>query len=155
VRYLAIVAAVVLLVAIGTIEAGESARQLADQPGRGSPTLAPGGAALTFFGLVLSLAVYGVLGWIVARDRGTERIAVWIGVVVGIFAGVIGGSIRALFVRDYLANTLGRYGLPEELTSWSLVVFVLLSVAASAAGGGAITWLSFRRARPARPRPRS
>ena len=154
-RYLAMVVSVVLLVAIGTIEAGESARQLADQPGQGRPTLAPGGAALTVFGLVLSLAVYGILGWVVARDRGTERFAVWTGVVVGIFAGLIGGSIRALFVRDYLASALGRYGLPEEITSWALVVFVLLSVAASAAGGGAITWLSFRWAPDARPRPRS
>ena len=149
------VVAVVLLVAIGTVEAAQSARELADQPGRGGPTLAPGGAALTFFGLVLSLAVYGALGWVVGRDRGTERLALWSGAGVGIFAGLIGGSIRALFVRDYLAGTFGRYGLPEELTSWSLAVFVVLSIVASAAGGGAITWLSFRWTRPGRPRPRS
>jgi len=154
-RYVAVVVAVVLLVAIGTLEAGESARQLADQPGRGRPTLGPGGAALTFVGLVLSLAVYAVLGWIVARDKGTERAALWAGIVVGIFAGLIGGTIRALFVRDYLASTLGRYGLPQELTSWSLAVFVVLSIAASAAGGGAITWLSFRSTRHGQPRPRS
>jgi len=106
VRYLAMVVSVVLLVAIGTIEAGESARQLADQPGQGRPTLAPGGAALTVFGLVLSLAVYGILGWVVARDRGTERFAVWTGVVVGIFAGLIGLAATACRRRSPRGRSL-------------------------------------------------
>jgi hypothetical protein len=147
--------AVVLLVAIGTAEATDSARQLANQPFRGRPSLAPGGAALTFVGLLLSVAVYAALCWYLSRLGSSERDAVSKGAVVGIFAGLIGGTVRAALVRDYLASTVGRFGLPEEFTSWTLAVFVALSIVASAAGGGAITWLSFRSARKRSPRPRS
>jgi hypothetical protein len=68
---------------------------------------------------------------------------------------MVGGTIRAGIVRDYLAGTIGRFGLPDSFTSWTLVVFVALCVAVSAAGGGTITWLAFRAAtrRSARPRP--
>lgn len=147
--------AVAALVVIGTAEAGESARQLAELPGRGRPTLTGAGATLTAVGFVLSVAVYALLGWWIARSAVAESDAVRSGVLVGVLAGLIGGTIRGLFVRDYLADTISRFGLPSDFTSWSLVVFIALSVIASAAGGGALTWLSFRlaRSRPSRPRP--
>ena len=145
--------AVAALVAIGTVEAAASAGQLADLPGRGRPALGPGGAALTLVGFVLSVAVYAALGWVAARLFLAEGATLRAGAVVGLFAGLIGGMVRALFVRDYLSATVSRFGLPDEFTSWSLVIFVTLSILASAAGGGAITWLSFRAARGRSPRP--
>ena len=147
--------AVVALVAIGAAESAASASQLADLPGRGRPSLAPGGAALTLVGFVLSVAVYVALGWFGARLAMDEGTAVRAGGEVGIFAGLLGGAVRALFVRDYLSDMVSRFGLPDEFTSWSLAVFVALSIVASATGGGAITWLSFRSARARSPRPRS
>ena len=53
-------------------------------------------------------------------------------------------TLRALAVHEYLGDVVGRFGLPTELATWSLVVFVGLSVIASAVGGGALTWLGFR-----------
>jgi hypothetical protein len=143
--------AVAARVAIGTAESAASARHLADLPGRGRPVLAPGGAALTLVGFVLSVAVYVALGWFGARLAMDEGTAVRAGIVVGVFAGLLGGAVRALFVRDYLSDTVSRFGLPGEFTSWSLAVFVALSILASAAGGGAITWLSFRSVRARSP----
>lgn len=139
--------AVAALLAIGTAESAASAAQLADLPGRGRPTLAPGGAALTLVGFVFSVAVYAALGWVAAWLDMDEGMAACAGVVVGLFAGLLGGTVRALFVRDYLSDAVSRFGLPGEFTSWSLAIFVALSVLASAAGGGAITWLGFRSAR--------
>jgi hypothetical protein len=151
-RYLACLAAVAALVAIGAAEATVSVQQLEDLPGRGRPVLSGGGASLTGLGLLLSTGVYLALGW-VWRDRGA-RGAARTGAVVGIFAGLIGGTIRAAVVRDYLAQTVGQFGLPDSFTSWTLVVFVALSVAVSAAGGGAITWLAVQIATRRSPRPR-
>ena len=136
--------AVVALVAIGTAEAAESARQLEALPGRGRPSLQPTGAALTGLSLALSSAVYLVLGWLVGRRDAGERVAVVTGLQVGVVAGVIGGTLRALAVHEYLGDVVGRFGLASELATWSLVVFVGLSVIASAVGGGALTWLGFR-----------
>jgi len=155
VRYVAMALAVAALVAIGAAESAASAGQLADLPGRARPALAPGGAALTLVGFVLSVAVYVALGWVAARSSLNEGTALRAGAAVGLFAGLIGGTVRALFVRDYLSETVSRFGLPGEFTSWSLAVFVGLSILVSAAGGGAITWLSFRSARGRSPRPRT
>ena len=147
--------AVAALVAIGAAESAASAEQLADLPGRGRPALAPGAAALTLFGFILSVAVYAALGWFVARLALDEGLALRTGAVVGLVAGFLGGTVRALFVRDYLSETVSRFGLPDEFTTWSLAVFVLLSILVSAAAGGAITWLSFRSAPGRSPRPRT
>src|SRR5439155_21685 len=61
----------------------------------------------------------------------------------GAGAGVIGGSIRAYLVRDYLGGVLGDYRLGGLLIV-TLAVFVALSVVVSVAAGASITWLSFR-----------
>lgn len=147
--------AVAALVAIGAGESWASAGQLADQPGRVRPAFAPSGAALTLVGFIVSVAVYAALGWVAARLALEEPSALRAGAAVGVFAGLIGGAVRALFVRDYLSATVSRFGLPSEFTTWSLAVFVALSMIASAAGGGVITWLSFRFARARSPRPRT
>jgi hypothetical protein len=153
VRYIAIALAVVLLVGIGTAEGLVSVAQLAELPGRGRPPLSGGGVTLTLVGLVLSIAVYAILGFFLAATGAHEEATVRAGLLVGVFAGLIGGFIRAVLVRDYLDDVIARFGLPNELVSWSLVAFVMLAVIASAAGGAVITWLSFRSARR-RPTPR-
>jgi ABC-type antimicrobial peptide transport system permease subunit len=146
---------VIALVAIGTAESLESARELAELPGRGRPTLGGGGAALTLAGLILSIGVYAVLGWSVSTWTGRESVALRIGGAVGVAAGLLGGTIRALAVRDYVDSTVSGFGLPVDLATFALVVFVALAVLVSTIGGGVITWLSFRSARKRSPRPRS
>jgi hypothetical protein len=152
VRYACIAIAIVALVAIGTAESLISVEQLSQLPGRGRPPLGAGGVGLTLVSVALSAAVYVVLGWVLARSGSHERAAVRAGVITGLFAGLCGGFLRALLVRDYLDDVVGRFGLPLELVSWSLLVFVALSVLASVAAGAALTWLGFRGGRP-RPTP--
>src|SRR2546426_996124 len=76
----------------------------------------PGGAALTVIGIALSVAVYAALGLFLARHGAREGAVLGIGMSVGAGAGVIGGSIRAYLVRDYLGGVLGDYGLGGLLT---------------------------------------
>jgi hypothetical protein len=149
------VLAVVALVAIGTAESLESARELAELPGRGRPTLGGAGAALTLAGLVLSIGVYAVLGWFVSTWSELEGVSLRIGAAVGLAAGLVGGTIRAVAVSDYVDATVLRFGLPVELATIALVLFVALSLIVSGAGGAAVTWLSFRSARKRSLRPRS
>jgi hypothetical protein len=155
VRFAAPALAVIALVAIGTAESLESARELAELPGRGRPTLGAGGAALTVAGLLLSIGVYAALGWSVSSWTGRESVALRMGATVGVAAGLVGGTIRALAVRDYVDSTVSGFGLPVDLATFALVVFVALAVLASAIGGSAITWLSFRSARKRSRPPRS
>ncbi len=138
-----IVIAVVALVGIGTAEALISNDQLSQLPGRGRPALSTGGAALTVIGIALSVAVYAALGLFLARDGAREGAVLGIGMSVGAGAGVIGGSIRAYLVRDYLGGVLGDYGLGGLLIV-TLAVFIALSVVVSVAAGASLTWLSFR-----------
>jgi hypothetical protein len=153
VRYATVAVAIAALVVIGTIESLISVEQLSDLPGRGRPPLGLGGIGLTLVSVALSATVYVLLGFVLARVGSIEREAVRAGVMTGLFAGLIGGFVRALLARDYLDDVVGRFGLPLDLVSWSLVVFVALSVLASSAAGAALTWLGFRGARP-RPTPR-
>jgi hypothetical protein len=148
--------AIAALVAIGTAESLISVEQLSELPGRGRPPLGLGGVGLTLASVALSAAVYLLLGLVLARVGSIEADAVRSGVTTGLFAGLIGGSARALLVRDYLDDVVERFGLPLEVVAWSLVVFVVLSVLASSAAGSALTWLGFRgwRLRPT-PRPPS
>jgi hypothetical protein len=154
-RVAAPVLALVALVAIGSAESVESARELAALPGRGRPTLGGGGAALTLAGLLLSIGVYAALGWAIATWTARESVAVRTGAVVGVGAGLIGGTIRAFAVSDYLDATVRAYGLPVDLATIALAIFVALAMIASALGGAGLTWLSFRSARKRSPRPRS
>jgi hypothetical protein len=150
-----IVLAIVALVAIGTAEAWVSNDQLSQLPGRARPAVSMGGAVLTIVGIALSVAVYAVLGLLLARDEGPESSALGIGMTVGASAGLVGGTIRAYLVREYLGEVLAGYGLADLLIV-TLGVFVALSVVVSVAAGASVTWLSFRAGRRGpRPRPPS
>lgn len=138
--------AVAALVTIGTVEALASNAQLAELPGRARPALTGTGAALTFVGIALSVAVYLALGILLARAGTAESRVLPIGVAAGLAAGLIGGAIRAYLIRDYLGDVLARYGL-SELLILTLAVFVALSIAVSVAAGASLTWLSFRTGR--------
>ena len=154
VRVALAVLAVIALVGIGTVEALVSNDQLVQLPGRGRPALSGGGAALTIIGIALSVAVYAVLGVLLARDGAAESAVPPVGMAVGAGAGLIGGAIRAFLVRDYLGGVLAGYGLADLLVV-TLAVFVLLSVLVSATAGASLTWLSFRfRGGRRRPTPR-
>ncbi|HYU81173.1 MAG TPA: hypothetical protein VFA31_00390 [Candidatus Polarisedimenticolia bacterium] len=152
-RLASIALAVTALVAIGTVESSISVEQLSQLPGRGRPPLGLGGIGLTAASILASAIVFVLLGVFLARMRQDEGEAVRSGMLAGVFAGLMGGSIRAFLVRDYLDDVVERFGLPFEFVSWSLVVFVALSVVVSAVSGAAITWLGFRGARR-RPSPR-
>jgi hypothetical protein len=149
------VLAVAALVGIGTVEALISNEQLAELPGRGRPALSAGGSAVTVIGVTLSATVYALLGLLLARDGADESRVLPIGLGVGAAAGLVGGTIRAYLVGDYLGTVLAGYGLADLLVV-TLVVFVALSVLVSAAAGAGLTWLSFRGGRRRRrPRPPS
>lgn len=136
--------AVAALVAIGAAESLESARQLSLLPGRGRPALAPEGTALTFAGFALSVAVYVALGVALAHSTLAEGAVLRHGALTGLAAGLIGGTIRAVVVSDYLGGVVASFGLPVEFLVGSLAIFVAVSIVASAAGGGVLTWLGFR-----------
>jgi hypothetical protein len=140
--------AIVLLVAIGTVEASISAQQLAT--GRTPPRLESVSLMLTAAGLLASSLVYLALGYVAASDRAALRA----GAVTGILAGLIGGTVRALIISDVVAGLVSRYAaVPEWFVPGALVVFVVLSCAASGAGGGALAWTGRRLSRAARSRP--
>jgi hypothetical protein len=136
--------AVAALVAIGAAESLESARQLSLLQGRGRPALAPEGTALTFAGFALSVAVYVALGVALAHSTLAEGAVLRHGALTGLAAGLIGGTIRAVVVSDYLGGVVASFGLPVEFLVGSLAIFVAVSIVASAAGGGVLTWLGFR-----------
>jgi hypothetical protein len=154
VRTALIVVAVVALVGIGTADAFVSNDQLSQLPGRARPALSGGGAALTVLGIALSAIVYAALGLWLERDGAREAAVLGIGMTVGAGAGLIGGTIRAYLVRDYIGEVLAGYGLADLLIV-TLAVFVALSVAVSVAAGASLTWLGFRggRRRPTQPPP--
>jgi hypothetical protein len=146
--------AVLALVIIGSSDAFESTRQLGDLSERSRPMLTPAGATLSVVSIALSTAVYIALGIALARSLSTERNAVVSGLATGVAAGLLGGTIRAVAATDYMGRlVVGGYGLPVEFLIAVLVVFVVLSTVASAAGGAALTWLGYRGAR-LRPTPR-
>jgi hypothetical protein len=155
-RYASVAVAIAALVAIGTAESLISVEQLAQLPGRGRPPLGAGGIGLTVGSVALSATVYALLGLTLAWLGSNEREAVRAGVMTGLLAGLVGGGIRAILVRDYLNDVVGRFGLPLDLVTWSLAVFVVLAVLACVAAGAALTWLGYRgsRLRPT-PRPQS
>lgn len=136
--------AIVILFAVGVAESTESARQLDELPGRGRPPLTLRGGALTLAGLVVSVATYFALGWLLTRNGEAQRSTLLTGIAVGMTAGFIGGTARALAIRDYLNDTVARFGLPVDVASLVLVIFVVLAALVSAAGGGAVTWLGAR-----------
>jgi len=145
---LAMLVAAVLLVAIGSVEAATSAAQLAAVAGPlrlGGP-----GVLLSVAGFVASAAVYLALG-VVSRD---ERAAARSGILTGLVAGAIGGALRAWIIREETERLVSRYSVESTFfVGVGLAVFVVLSCAASAVGGGALAWTGRRLSRAARSRP--
>jgi hypothetical protein len=154
VRVALIVVAVVALVGIGTADALVSSDQLSQLPGRARPSLSAGGAALTIVGIALSAIVYVALGLWLAREGARQGAVLGIGTTVGAGAGLIGGTIRAYLVRDYLGDVLAGYGLANLLIV-TLAVFVALSAVVSLAAGAGLTWLGYQggRRRPTQRPP--
>jgi len=140
--------ATVALVLIGALEARESAREIADLTG--PLRLTASGAGLTSLGLAASVLVYVLLGWR-AHDDGR---ALRIGAIVGVAAGLIGGTVRAAMINDALVDAVGRYvAVPEWFVPVALAGFVLLSAVVSAIGGAAVAFAGVRISRSARSRP--
>jgi hypothetical protein len=141
----AVALAAVLLVVIGTLEAAESVRQLAEAVG--TLRLGPAGAGLTALGLLASTAVYLGLG----RWAGDDRSAVRLGAMAGVVAGIGGGTVRAWLIADTVSDIVARYAsVPEWFVPGALAVFVGLSTLASAVGGAAIAFAGVRLRRTTR-----
>jgi hypothetical protein len=146
--------AIAALVLVGFVEAMESARQLDLLPGRGRPALTPAGTALSLVGLALSCGVYLLLGAAIARTSSVERDSVATGVLTGVGAGLLGGTVRAIAVSGYVGVVVVEgFGFPLAFLIAALAAFVLLSTVASAIGGGVLSWLGFRLGRWRSPRP--
>jgi hypothetical protein len=147
VKWIAYAVAVALLVAIGAIEASVSAEQLSTQSTR--PRLEAAGVMLTAGGLLASTLIYLVLGHFTA----SEGAAIRTGVITGVFAGLIGGTARALIISEAVAGLVDSYAaVPEWFVPVALGIFVALSCAVSALGGGAIAWTGRRLSRALRSR---
>jgi hypothetical protein len=147
-RLVASLIAVVLLVAIGAVEATVSAQQLAESVG--PLRLEGAGLALTAAGLLASTAIYLVLGHLAPNDRAAIRT----GAFTGAFAGLVGGAVRALILSEVFADLILRYAaVPDWFVPGALAVFVVLSWVASAVGGAALAWTGRRLSRAARSRP--
>ena len=140
--------AIVLLIAIGAVEASVSAQQLAATVGR--PRLENAGVIVTAAGLLASTVVYIVLGHLADDDRKALRA----GAITGTLAGLVGGSLRVVIIGGPVAGIVGRYAaVPDWFVPSALTVFVVLSCVASALGGGALAWTGHRLSRAARSRP--
>ena len=139
-----------MLIAIGAVEASVSARQLAESVG--SPRLESAGVTLSAAGLLASALVYLVLGHLAVNDRAAVRA----GVLTGASAGLIGGAVRALIISGEVSSLVVRYAtVPDWFVPAALVAFVVLSWAASIAGGAALAWTGRRLSRAALSRPRA
>ena len=140
--------ATALLIVIGAMEARVSAQQIAESVGR--PRLESAGVMLTAAGLLASTVVYLVLGHLATNDHAALRT----GVITGVLAGLVGGALRALIISGAVADLVARYAaVPDWFITVALGIFVVLSCAASAVGGGAIAWTGRRISRAARSRP--
>ncbi len=147
-RWIMSAVATLLLIAIGAVEATVSAAQLAESVGR--PRLESAGVMLSVAGLLASTAVYLGLGYLAKDDRAALRT----GALTGVLAGLIGGAVRAFIIGGAVGDLVARYA---AVLAWfvpaALAVFVVLSSAASALGGGALAWTGRRLSRAARSRP--
>jgi len=140
--------ATALLIGIGAIEARVSAQQIAESVGR--PRLENAGVMLTAAGLLASTAVFLVVGHLATDDRAALRT----GVITGVLAGLAGGALRAFIIGPGVTDLVTRYAaVPDPFISVALAIFVVLSLVASAVGGGAIAWTGRRISRAARSRP--
>jgi len=144
-RSLVCAAAAVLLVIVGTLEAAESARQLNELTDL--RRIRPNGAGLTGLGFAASALVYLVLGWWLADGREAVRL----GALVGLVAGVAGGTLRALLVSDAVREAIARNAVvPDWFAGAVLAIFVAGSALVSIVGGAVIAWTGSRLARTSR-----
>ena len=131
--------ATILLILIGTLEARESAREIADLSGPLHITAS--GAGLTGLGFAASVIVYLTLGWRAAEDGRALRA----GALTGVFAGLVGGALRAAIISDALRDAVSRYAaVPDWFFTGVLAGFVVLAVVVSAAGGAAVAFAGVR-----------
>ncbi len=114
------------LVAIGTLEARESARELAEVSR--TPRPSPNGAGFTALGSLASAGVFVGLG-------------AWLAICAGL-------------VSDAVRDAVARYAeVPEWLVPLVLALFVGLCAAVTAAGGAALALAGVRLSRAASRRP--
>ena len=131
--------ATLALVAVGAVEAGESARELAESVG--PLRVQPASAGLTGLGLLISSAAYLGLGWWAREDRAAVRL----GALTGALAGLVGGSVRAWLIGGAVSDVVARYAaVPGWFVPLVLVVFVVLAALVSSAGGAAIAFAGVR-----------
>lgn len=141
-------AAAAALVAIGTLEAAESARQLAELTNLAR--LRPDGAGLTALGIVASAAIYLALGWWLRDGAAAART----GAAVGFLAGVAGGVLRAMLVADTVRDAIARRAaVPDWFVAVVLTIFVAVSTLVSIAAGAALAFAGTRLSRGGRTRP--
>ncbi len=147
-QWLRVVVAAAALIVIGTLEAMESARQIAETSG--PVRLRPSGVGLTALGLVASAAIYLGVGWI-ARS---EREAIRLGLLTGGLAGVIGGIVRAQIVAPEVSDIVARYAVvPEWFLIVAMGVFVAGCIAVSVIAGAGLALVGSRFSRGGRTRP--
>jgi hypothetical protein len=143
-------AASAALILIGTLEALESARQIAETPG--PLRLRPSGVGLSALGLVASAAIYLGVGWIARSGREAVRT----GLLCGGVAGTVGGIMRARIVAPELSDIVARYAVVPE---WFLIlvmgVFVVGCVVVSVIAGAGLAFVGSRLSRGGRTRPRA
>ncbi len=144
-RITACVIAAALLIVIGTLEASESARQLGELTDL--RRIRPNGAGLTGIGFAASAAVYLALGWWLSDGGAALRL----GALVGLVAGVVGGTLRAMLVADTVRDAIARNAVvPDWFAGAVLAAFVAVSAIVSIVGGAAVAWAASRLARSAR-----
>jgi len=152
-RFGACLAAATLLILIGTLEAAESARQLTELTDL--RRIRPNGAGLTGLGFAASALIYLVLGWWLADGRAALRL----GALVGLGAGVVGGTLRAMLVADAVREAITRNAVVPDWSAGAVLgAFVAGSALASITGGAALGWAGSRARGPSRagrtpPRP--
>ena len=133
------IAASLALIVIGTLEAAESARQIAELTT--FTRIRPNGAGLSALGLAASTAIYVALGWWLRDDRAAVRT----GALVGLVAGVVGGSLRALLIADAVREAIARNAVvPEWFVGAVLVAFVVVSAVVTVVGGATLTFAGSR-----------
>ena len=138
-RGLVAIAASLALIVIGTLEAAESARQIAELTSL--TRIRPNGAGLSALGLAASAAIYVALGWWLRDDRAAVRT----GALVGLVAGVVGGSLRALLIADAVREAIARNAVvPEWFVGAVLVAFVVVSAVVTVVGGATLTFAGSR-----------
>jgi len=133
------ISAAIALIVIGTLEAAESARQIAELTSLSR--IRPNGAGLSALGVAASAGIFIALGWWLHEDRAALRM----GALVGFVAGVVGGSLRATLIAGAVRGAIARNAVvPEWFVAAVLIVFVVVSALVTIAGGAALAFAGSR-----------